>query len=145
MAKLSAFRSDTKSIQDGMWIRVDEMLYDDIEILTRGYTDEFVDAQTARLARAAIPFGGDQARLPNATRRQINAQLLREFLVLDVRNLKNDDGTDVTIGDFLDLIADPAYYRLSRACFDAAARVTAQSADQLAAAVGNSANALPGN
>jgi len=139
MAKLSDFRSDTKAIQDGAWIRVNEALYDDLEIQTRGYTDEFVDAQTLRLARAAEPFNNDLTRIPNAVRRTINGDLLREFLVLGVRNLADDDGEPVTRDDFLAMLGDPAYYKLARACFDAAGRVTSKAAEQVKAAMGNSA------
>ncbi|HJZ22049.1 MAG TPA: hypothetical protein VJ226_13890 [Bradyrhizobium sp.] len=137
MAKLSAFRADTKAIQDGVWLRVNDALYDDLEIQTRGYTDEFVDAQTLRLARAAESLNGDTTRIPNAVRRLINGELIRDFLVLGVRNLADDDGQPVTIAAFKQMLTDPAYYKLSRACFDAAARVTTKSADQVVAAMGN--------
>jgi hypothetical protein len=141
MAKLSAFRSNTRAIADGAWVRVNEALYDDLDILTRGYTDEFVDAQTLRLQRCAEPYQGDQTRIPNAVRRGVNAGLLRDFLVLGVRNLLDDDGSEVTRDEFLAMLEDPAYYRLNRACFDAAARVTTQAGDQIKAAEGNSAAA----
>lgn len=141
MAKLSDFRTDTRAIKDGAWIRVNAALYDDLEIQTRGYTDDFIDAQARRLARAAEPFGGDQTQIPNAVRRQVNAGLLREFLVLGVRNLNNDAGEPVTLDEFLAMLDDPAYYRLSRAAFEAAGRVTTQVGAQVTAAVGNSESA----
>lgn len=145
MAKLSAFRADTAAIQDGAWIRVNEAFYDDLEIQTRGYTDAFVDAQTLRLIRAAEPFGGDQTRIPNAERRDLNAGLLREFLVLGVRNLLDDDGQPVELAGFLEMLDKPAYQRLARACFEAASRVSTQSARQIVNAVGNSATASAGS
>lgn len=138
MAKLSDFRSNTRAIADGAWIRVNEALYDDLEILTRGYTDDFVDAQTLRLQRAAEPYGGDQTRIPNALRRTLNAGLLREFLVIGVRNLVDDNGVEITRDAFLAMLDDPAYFRLNRACFEAAARVTTQTGEQAKAAEGNS-------
>jgi hypothetical protein len=141
MAKLSAFRSNTKAIKDGAWVRVNEALYDDLEIQTRGYTDEFVDAQTMRLIRAAEPFNGDQTRIPNAVRRAVNAGLLREFLILDVRNLADDDDQPVTRESFLTMLDDPTYKVLARACFEAASRVSNQSAEQVKAAAGNSESA----
>ena len=145
MAKLSAFRSDRKAIVDGAWVRVNEALYDDLEILTRGFTDEFVDAQTLRLQRAAEPYAGDQTRIPNALRREVNAGLLRDYLVLGVRNLIDDDtGDPVTLDAFLTMLDDPQYFRLNRASFDAAGRVTTQSAKQIEHAMGNSAPASPG-
>jgi hypothetical protein len=144
MARLKDFRSDTRAISDGAWIRVNEALYDDLEINTRGYTDDFVDAQAQRLARAAERVNGDLNRIPNAVRREINAALLRDFLVLDVRNLQDDDGNPVSRDQFLDMLSDPAYFRLSRACFEAAGRVTTQSVAQVEAAAGNSQPASPG-
>lgn len=145
MAKLSAFRADTRAIQDGAWIRVNEALYDDVEILTRGYTDDFVDTQQLRLIRAAEPFNGDITRIPNAVRRTLNAKLAKEFLVLGVRNLLDDDDVPVELDRFLQMLDDPAYNRLARACFDAASRVTNQSSEQIKAAVGNSEPALTGS
>ncbi|MDR3474428.1 MAG: hypothetical protein P4M09_22495 [Devosia sp.] len=144
MAKLASFRTDTRAIQDGKWIRVSEALYDDLEILTRGYTDAFVDAQTARLTKAATPYDGNQTQIPNAERRQVNAGLLREFLVLDVRNLMGDDEQPVTRDAFLAMLDDPAYGRLARACWEAAGRVSTQSVAQVAAAAGNSVTASSG-
>lgn len=146
MAKLSAFRSDTKAINDGEWVRVNEALYDDLDILTRGYTDQFVDAQNSRLIRAAEPFNGDQARIPNNVRRTINGALLREFLVIDVRNLIDDDtGEPVTREAFLAMLDNPEFNRLSRACFEAAGRVTTRAAKQATDAVGNLSSGSAGN
>jgi hypothetical protein len=144
MARLSEFRVDSRAIADGAWVRVDDALYGDLEILTRGFTDEFVDAQTARLARAANAYNNDQTRIPNAERRKINASLLRDFLVLDVRNLTDDDGHAVACDAFHAMLDDPAYFRLARACFEAAGRVSTQSEAQLRAAQGNFVNGLSG-
>ena len=135
--KLSALLTDTRAINDGTFVRVDELAFGDLEICTRGYTDDYVDAQAARLVQAAQEFNGDQRRIPNARLREINAGLLRDFLVLDVRNLDKDDGTPVTKDEFVAMLADPAAQRLSRACFAAAARVSARSVEQSKAAAGN--------
>lgn len=136
--KLSDFRTDSRAIADGTWLRVGPA-YGDLEILTRGFTDEFTDAQTARLARAAEPYNGDVTRIPNAERRLINAGLLADFLVLDVRNLVGDDGQAVTREAFGELLGEAQYGRLMRACWEAAAKVSALTAVQLEAAMGNSA------
>jgi hypothetical protein len=137
VVSLAEFRADTRAIQDGAWIRVNEAAYGDLDIMTRGFTDEFVDAQNARLAKAAEPYGGDRSRIPNAEQRRINATLLRDFLVIDVRNLMND-GQPVEVEAFHALLFDPAFTRLARACWDAASRVTARSQAQMEAAAGNS-------
>lgn len=137
MAKLSEFRSDTRAINDGIWIHPDKARYPDLEILTRGFSDEYIDAQQIRLAAAAEKQDGLQSRIPNAERRQINAALLRDFLVLDVRGLENDDGTAVSRDDFLAALDKPEYSKLQQACFAAAARVTSRSAEQIKGAAGN--------
>jgi hypothetical protein len=51
----------------------------------------------------------------------------------------------VTQEAFLSMLDDPAYFRLSRACFEAAGRVTTQSGNQVKAAVGNSGPDSVGN
>jgi hypothetical protein len=142
MVSLSEFRSDTRSIQDGAWIRVNEAAYGDLDIMTRGFTDEFIDAQNARLSKAAEPYGGDRTRIPNGEQRRINATLLRDFLVLDVRNLLNGD-EPVSVEAFHAMLFDAAFVRLARACWDAAARITARSAAQMEAASGNSSPLSP--
>jgi hypothetical protein len=145
MAKLQDFRSDTRAIADGAWVRVDEAMYDDLEIMTRGFTDGFVDAQNRRLAKAAQPFNGDQGRIPNAIRRAINAGLLKDFLVLDVRNLLDEHEQPVTCDAFVEMLADPAYARLARACFEAAGKVTVLNAEQIEHASGNLVNGFGGS
>ena len=137
MAKLSTFRTDTRAVNDGAFVRVDEAQFGDLEIKTRGFTDAFVDAQNARLTKAALSHDGDQSRIPNAERRAINAGLLRDHLVLDVRNLEGDDGLPVTREAFLDLLDQPEYGRLMGACWRAAAKINARGAEQAAEAVGN--------
>jgi hypothetical protein len=138
VAVLRDFRTDTRAIRDGTWVRVNEALYGDLEILTRGFTDEFVDANKARTRHAAARYGGDPERIPNSEMRDLNAGLLREYLVLDVRNLLDDDGEVVKIAEFHGLLGDPAYGQLARACWDAAGRVSTMSAAQLEESVKNS-------
>ena len=138
MAQLTDFVTDEKAINEGMWIRVNPALYDDLDIFSRGFTDEFVDAQAARLRKARID--GDLTEgeaLPNAMQRQINAGLLRDYLVLDVRNLNGPDGSPVSVADFTAKLGELSYTRLARACWEAASRVTARTAKANADAVGN--------
>jgi hypothetical protein len=137
MVSLSEFRSDTRAINDGVWIRVNEASYGDLEIKSRGFTDDFVDAQNTRLGKAAEAYNGDRTRLPNSELRKINASLLEDFLVLDVRNLTDGDQV-VPVAVFHTMLYDPAFNRLSRACWEAASRVTTRSEAQIKAASGNS-------
>jgi hypothetical protein len=138
MAKLSSFLIDTRATADGAWIRVNEALYDDLEILTRGYTDEFVDAQAARQRKARMDLTlSENDPLPNAVARKLNASLLRDFLVLDVRNLTADDGSAVTIEEFHAMLDQPEAQRLARACWDASAKASVRTKEQADAALGN--------
>lgn len=137
MVDLSEFKTDTRAINDGSWIRVNEALYGDLEILTRGFTDDFVDANNARMGKAAQDYGGDRTLIPNSELRRLNASLLEDFLVLDVKNLKRGE-TAVTVADFHAMLYDPAFNRLARACWDAAGRVSTRSMAQLENARGNS-------
>jgi hypothetical protein len=122
MAKLSAFRTDSAAIKGGEWIRVGEE-YDDLEILTRGITDEYLDAQATRQRRAANGFNGDVSKIPSAIRRAINVECLVLHTVIDLRNLQHDDGAPVTLAQFQDLLRNPDYGDLVVACYKAAGQV----------------------
>lgn len=137
MAKLSHFRRNSRAVQDGEWVRLEDFF--GIEIYTRGATDQYVDALNAALAAAAKPYGGDQARIPNAERRQINIELLLEYCVMDVRNLEGDDGQPLPFAEFTDMVRHPDYTDLWRACDNAASRVGRLKAERAKAAEGNSA------
>jgi hypothetical protein len=138
MVKLSDFRSDTKAIQDGVWVRVDERNYGDLEILSRGSTDEFIDASADRWAKAAEKYGGDRSRIPNSEGRKIQASLFEDYLILDVRNLSDDDGNPVDVRTFHAMLYDPQFQKLSNACRDAVAKVNARQGEQTGQAEKNS-------
>ena len=137
MAKLSDLTISMHAIQDGEWVRVDEAEFGDLEILARGFSDEFIDAQRASEARLLRKYGTVTA-IPNAVQRVANAELLRGYLIVDVRNLEHDDGTPVTVQEFHAMLDHPKYTRLSDASWRAARRNTVQIADELEIAVGNS-------
>lgn len=148
MAKLSDFRADTNAINDGVWTRVSEANYGDLEILSRGFTDEFIDSQNAMMMKAAAkhappgtPLTDRQSYIPNSVMRTINAELLRRHLVLDVRNLLDDAGNAVPVAKFHEMLGDMKYGRLARACWEAAGSVSLRSAEELETAMGN----LPGD
>ena len=138
MVSITEFRTDTRAINDGTWIRVHEGAYGNLEILSRGFTDEFIDAQTARVAKAAELYGGNKERIPNSQLRSINASLMEDYVVLDVRNLTDEKGEPVSVKDFHSMLYQPGYGRLARACWEAAAAVSNRSQAQMEAAVGNS-------
>lgn len=138
MARLKDFRTDTHALTDGVWIRVNESLYGDLEIMARGFTDDFVDARNARMKKAAKRYGQDETQIPNAELRDINASLLRDFLLMNVRNLEGDDGNPVPFVEFSATLTDPSYSQLAKACWDAAIKVSSLNVEELEDAVGNS-------
>lgn len=133
---ISTLKVDTRAMADGRWVTVGGA-YGDLKIFTRGFTDEFYDAQSAKMANAAQMFGGTQGDIPNAIRRRINAELLKEQLVLDVGNLVAD-GAPVPVAQFHEMLFQPDYVRLAQACWQAAARVSLLTKEQLESAEGNS-------
>ncbi|AHJ69335.1 hypothetical protein [Granulibacter bethesdensis] len=137
MAFLEDLTVDAEAIEAGAWVRVDPRQFDDLEIRTRGFTDAFTDAQAAALDRLAVKYNG-RAQIPNADQRILNAQLLRDYLILDVRNLNHRDGTPVSLNDFLDLLAKREGVKLASACWIAVGKVTSASRDDLADMEGNS-------
>lgn len=137
MAKLSKFRTNSRAIQEGEWIVLGDE-YDDLEILTRGFTDAYFDAQAAKQRRAAVSLGGDVNKLPSAVRRAINVECLIQHVVLDVRNLTDDNGNTITAEQFHTLLKDPDYAELVVGCYSAASRVGQRRKAELEDAVGNS-------
>lgn len=135
MAKLSQYRRDAKSFQDGSWVRPNPD--EDLEILTRGMGDAYADAQAAAQRRAAVGYGGDIEKLPVKIKRAININSLINNCLLDVRGLKGDDDKDVSFAEFCDLIRDPDYPALASAAFVAAGMVSTATAESVKAATGN--------
>jgi hypothetical protein len=74
MAKISTFKINFRAQKEGEWVPPGEE-YGDLEILTRGLTDTYFDAQAARQRRAAVGFNGNVDKLPLAIRRAINLDL----------------------------------------------------------------------
>lgn len=133
MAKLALFRVNGRAVREGEWVPVEE--YGDLEILTRGFGDEYTDAQARKQRQAAKAYGGDTDRLPVKIRRQINVDCLISHVLRDVRNLEHDDGSPVTFPEFCDLLRDPDYPGLLLASFTAAAMAGARREVDLEEAV----------
>lgn len=134
---------NSAAIKNGEWVALGEE-FGEVEVLTRGLTDPFLDAQAAKQRQAAKGFGGEVARLPVATRRKINIDCLNKHVLLDVRGLTDDEGRALTIDEFKDLLYDPAYEELVTACFLAAKQVGERRDDDLGDAAGNFAPASAG-
>lgn len=137
MATLADLKTDSAAINDGEWKKIDK--YPGLEIKSRGYTDQFIDAQSRRLRKVAEKYRGDVTAIPNAVRRQLNAELLCEFLVLDVRGLFHDKEKKrpVSLEEFKGLLPNPDYRELMAACWEAAGLVTTEAGKQAEDAEGN--------
>jgi hypothetical protein len=137
MVSINEFRADSKAINEGDWVRVDSARYGDLEILTRGFTDDFIDAQNARTEKLAESFMGDRTRILNSDMRKMNASLIEDYLVIDVRNLTDEKGEPVSVALFHAMLYQPEYARLARASWAAAARISTRSVAQMEDARGN--------
>ncbi|MDN7354345.1 hypothetical protein [Acetobacter senegalensis] len=134
---LKDFETDSAVINDGKFVKVDG--YDELEIKTRGYTDAYLDARTRRLKQAAEKYDGDIDLIPNGERRQINGELLRDYLVLDVKGVWHDKEKQnpVTADEFRALLGNPSYDRLTSACWRAVGLVQVAATAQQQDAEGN--------
>lgn len=131
MAKLKNFKRDmAKALDSGEWVRVGDE-YDDLEIQTRGFTDEYTDMRNALLRRTAVQrYRGDLTKVTTAESRDITIDCIAAKSILGVRNLIDDDGQPVTLAAFVDMLRDPDYSDLFTAALVACANVgRARTAD----------------
>lgn len=138
MARLSGFKINSKAIENGQWVSPGEE-YDDLQILTRGFTDLYTDARAAKLRRAALAYSGETTKVPNSIQREILVECMIEHVLLDVRNLTDDQGSPVDFARFCDLLRDPDYADLVTASIRAASLVGKQRLADTKDAAGNSA------
>jgi hypothetical protein len=140
MAKLSQLRTDTAAVNDGEWMLLG-LEFDDVEIKIRGQTNAFIDAQSRRLQRAARAYGGEIGRIPIAVLRKHNAELLVEHLLVDVRNLTDDQGRAIGIDEFRDLLQRPEFGEVVVACYVASRAVGKMREEETEEVRGNSSPA----
>lgn len=138
MAKLSSFKVDSNAVKQGEWVSPGEE-YDDLQILTRGFTDLYTDARAARMRRLAVGFGGDERKIPNELQREVIVDCLIKHVTLGVRNLVDDAGQPVTFAAFCDMLRNPDYADLFKAAVNAASMVGLVARQDVADALGNSA------
>lgn len=136
MTKLSAFKIDSKALENGEWVQPGEE-YGTLEILTRGFTDAYVDAKAARMRKVALGFAGDVNKIPNAIGRAITTECLIAHVLLDVRGIEGDDGQPIGFAAFCDLLRDPDYSDLLNAVVAAAAQSGKRNKALLALDAGN--------
>lgn len=140
MVSLSAFRQNSTAIQQGEWVSPGEE-FGDLEIRTRGFTDQYFDAKAALERKAARRLGVEVIALPAAELRAITIECVQRYLVLGVRNLVHDEGTQagevVSTEQFQEFLANPDLAELTVAVLKAAARVGRARKADLDDAVGN--------
>lgn len=133
---LNETKTNTAIITQGTFVAVPG--YPGLEIKARGYTDEFIDARARMENEADLANKGTV--ITNAQRRKINAALLSDYLIVDVRGLFNGPGPEenpVTVDQLKTLLALPEYTRLARACWAAAGAAQVEAESQIQAAEGN--------
>lgn len=108
MAKFSSLRVDQTLVSGGEWFTIPE--FNKGEFLLKGMSGaEYNDHANYLRGEAAKKLMVAPDELPYNVGTRINAQLIRELLVVDVRNLKDDDGNEVTKDEFLALLDDLDY------------------------------------
>lgn len=122
MVKLLKLRRDAQKVQDGEWIRPGEE-FEDLELKIRGYTFEFTDARAERFRAAARKYGGDINKVKGKESHAIVVSTIRDYLLLDVRGVQDQDGNPVTVEVFGQLLGDLNFQLLVKACIDAAGQV----------------------
>lgn len=124
MAKLSSFKRNFSQAYDtGEWVRVGDE-YEDLEIQTRGFTDEYSDMRNAALRRTAVQkYRGDMTKITTAETRGITIDCIAAKSLLGVRNLVDDDGQPVALKDFVTMLRNPDYADLYNAALVACANV----------------------
>lgn len=137
MARIGAFKIDSKAIETGEWQRLGEE-FDDAEVMVRGFTDAYSNAHAAKLRRAAKPFNGDTSKLPVEISRALLIESVLQHVLLDVRGIQDVDGTPATKDHMAKWLPDPDYAPLLIATLAAAGRVGLSKVD-VADAAGNSA------
>lgn len=122
MVKLLKLRRDAQRINDGEWVRPGEE-FEDLELKIRGYTFEFTDARAERFRAAARKYGGDINKVKGKESHAIVVSTIKDYLLLDVRGVVDQDGTEIGIEKFKELLGDMNWQMLVRACIEAAGQV----------------------
>lgn len=100
--------------------------------------DDYIDALNKRMKRATKAHRCTSDTLPQNVLSNINAELVAQYLLLDVEGLTEADGTTkLDVEKLKSLLAQLEYNRLLALCFEAAAAVTVSADRQRADAVGN--------
>jgi hypothetical protein len=150
MAKLNAYTTNTRVVNDGEWVEVGAEP-NTFKIKTRGFTRRYrtrlneLRREAARTANRTlrpgeIPFTTDN--LPPNEEDRCQGVAIAEEAFLDVKDLDGDNGP-VTADEFKDMLANPEKYSaLIVLAIGAAGRVHSGREEEAKDAEGNSAPAL---
>jgi len=135
--KLSAVTAVAPADPQGDWIAPGGE-FDDLEVLTVGFTDAYTDMQSSRHRKLARAYGGDQNAVPVKLTRKANIDCLLAHSVFGLRNLVDEAGKDVPWETVKQMVYEEQYRPLADAMFAAARLATARRKDDLEEAEGNS-------
>lgn len=110
MASLAKFKINSKAVNDGEWVSPGDE-YDDLMIKTRGFTNAYQDARTAKMRQAARRYSGDMTKVPSAMADEITIECMIDHCLLDVKNLLDKDQQPVDIERLKELLFDPDYQK----------------------------------
>lgn len=117
--KLSEFYRDSAKVKEGQWIG-DIPGFEGVEFLVRGDSHAGARALRDKLMEDWAAKNGD-ARVPAADEAAMNAQIIREEILLDWRGIEDDENNPVPVNT--DLIGNPDFEDLTAAVMFAARRV----------------------
>jgi hypothetical protein len=136
MAKLSVVTA-VEIAPEGDWIAPGGDM-DDIEFLTVGFTDRYIDAQAVAHRRLARAYGDDIGRVPVAALRKVNLECLLKHAVFGIRNLKDENDQEVTWEQAKKMVFEARFKPLGDGMFAAARLAGSRRAVDLEDAEGNS-------
>ena len=145
MAKLSAFSRDRNRVSQGEEIEVGPE-GNTFFITTRGFTPAYRDtlyalrlAEARELNRSVRAGAGFYApdTLPPSNDDLCQGKALAQECVLGVKGLEGDDGQDLTVDAFRDMLSGGQYPALVTLSLMAAGRVGAEREEQAKASEGN--------
>lgn len=154
MATLSKFRLNRQRIIDGDWedVAVDGEAF---RIRTRGLTVRYQDRlhalhmEACKLLNRAVRPGDPTyvpETLPASVRAQNQARALSEECVLAIEDLLHDDGRQVTVEEFREMLCDTLEYPFFlNVALGAALKVHGRREETTKAVEGNSAPASAGS
>lgn len=124
MANLSKFKRNLSAARErGEWVQVG-IAYDDLEILTRGFTHEYTDMRNQAMRNLAVrKYRGDAMLITTDESNGITVDCLAAKSLLGVRNLNDDSGQPVELPAFIEMLRDIDYSDLLDAACIACANV----------------------